>query len=293
MTKWQGKSQANVTGYKIFGFFIRSLGIWAAYFLLLFVSFYYFLFSRKSSAAILSLYRTRLKMPALKAYRLLYVNYFRFGQTLIDKFAVLAGQTAEFTFEFDGEEHLREMVRRGEGGVLLSAHAGNWEAAGQLLQRLNTPVNIVMYDGEEANIKQYLEKAGDKKFNVIFVRKDMSHIFQINAALAANELICMHADRFLPGNKTTEVDFLGAPARFPEGPFLLTLKFRVPVTYVYAFKESATHYHLYSTEVKSFSQANRDTVQTIARDYVQSLEKMVQMHPEQWFNYYDFWQTHA
>lgn len=291
MTKWQGKSQATVTGYKIFGFFIKNLGVRSAYFILLFVSFYYFLFSHKSSAAILGLYRARLKMPALKAYRLLYANYFRFGQTLIDKFAVMAGQSGSFTFEFDGEQHLREMVGRGQGGILLSAHAGNWEAAGQLLQRLNTPVNIVMYDGEDASIKQYLQKAGEKKFNVIFVKNDLSHIFQINEALAANELICMHADRFLPGNKTITTDFLGAPAQFPEGPFLLALKFRVPVSFVYAFKETVTHYHLYATEVKSFSQRNNDTVLMIARDYVASLEGKVQQHPEQWFNYYDFWKT--
>ena len=291
MTKWQGKSQATVTGYKIFGFFIKRLGVRAAYFILLFVSLYYFLFSHKSSAAILGLYRTKLKMPALRAYRLLYVNYFRFGQTLIDKFAVLAGQTASFTFEFDGEHHLRDMVGRGQGGILLSAHAGNWEAAGQMLNRLNTPVNIVMYDGEDANIKEYLQKSGEKKFNVIFVRSDLSHIFKINEALAANELVCMHADRFLPGNKTLTANFLGSPALFPEGPFLLTLKFRVPVTYVFAFKETATHYHLYATEVKSFSQANKDTVQVIADDYVRSLEGMVRRHPEQWFNYYDFWKT--
>lgn len=293
MTKWQGKSQATVTGYKIFGFFIQKFGIRAAYFLLLFVSLYYFLFSLKSSGSILALYRERLKLPAVKAYRLLYVNYFRFGQTLIDKFAVLAGQTAEFTFKFDGEEYLREMVSRGQGGILLSAHVGNWEMAGQLLHKLNTPVNIVMYDGEEVNIKQYLQKAGEKKFNVIFVRNDLSHIFEINAALGANELICMHADRFLPGNKTLETDFLGATALFPEGPFLLTLKFRVPVVYVYAFKETATHYHLYSTPVKSFSKVNQDSVRTIAQDYVKSLETFVRLYPTQWFNYYDFWQTHS
>jgi len=291
MSKWQGKSQANVTGYKIFGFFIKSLGVRAAYFILLFVSLYYFFFSPKSSGPILDFYRQRLKLPALRAYRLLYVNYFRFGQTLIDKFAVLAGQTNSFTFEFEGEEHLRSMVAKGRGGMLLSAHAGNWEAAGQLLQRLNTPVNIVMYDGEDANIKQYLQQSGQKKFNVIFVKGDMSHIFEISAALAANELVCMHADRFLPGNKTVEADFLGAPALFPEGPFLLTLKLRVPVTFVYAFKESATHYHLYATEEKNFSPANRDTAKTIVTEYVHSLEGMVHKHPEQWFNYYDFWKT--
>ena len=291
MSKWQGKSQANVTGYKIFGFFIKSLGVRAAYVILLFVALYYFFFSPKSSAPILDFYRRRLKLPALQAYRLLYTNYFRFGQTLIDKFAVLAGQTSAFTFEFDGEHHLREMVARGQGGMLLSAHTGNWEAAGQMLHHLNTPVNIVMYDGEDANIKQYLQKSGEKNFNVIFVKPDLSHIFEISAALAANELVCMHADRFLPGNKTVETDFLGAPALFPEGPFLLTLKLRVPVTYVYAFKETATHYHLYSTEVKSFSPAQGHTAKTIADDYVRSLEGMVQRHPEQWFNYYDFWKT--
>jgi|SRR6476469_976235 len=291
MAKWQGKSKANVTGYKIFGFFINTLGVRAAYFILLFVSSYYVFFSRKSTAAIVSFYRDKLKLPALKAYRLLYTNYFRFGQTLIDRFAILAGASTKFTFEFDGEHHLQEMVARGRGGILLSGHAGNWEIAGQMLHRLNTPVNVVMYDGEDQNIKQYLEKSANKRFKVIFIGNDLSHIFKINEALAANELICMHADRFLPGNKTLTTDFLGSPAQFPEGPFLLTLKLRVPTAFVYAFKESATHYHLYSTPIKDYSSAKQDSVQSIARDYVQSLESMVRRYPEQWFNYYDFWKN--
>lgn len=291
MTNWQGKSQASVTGYQIFGFFIKRLGVRAAYFILLFVAFYYFLFSPKSSRAILSFYRQRLKFPALKAYRLLYVNYFRFGQTLIDKFAVLAGQQAAFTFEFDGEEHLRDIVAGGKGGILLSAHAGNWEAAAQLLNRLNTPVNLVMYDGEDVHIKQYLQQSATKKFEVIFVKNDFSHIFKINAALADNELICLLADRFLPGSPTFVEDFLGAPARFPEGPFLLALKFRVPVTFVYAFKETATHYQLSATPGRSFNARQGDTVPTIARDFVATLEEKVRRYPAQWFNYYDFWKT--
>lgn len=290
MTNWQGKSQASVTGYQIFGFFIKRLGVRAAYFILLFVALYYFLFSPKSSAAILGFYR-RLKFSKLKAYRLLYVNYFRFGQTLIDKFAVLAGQQASFTFDFDGEEHLHDLVAGGQGGILLSAHAGNWEAAGQLLNRLNTPVNLVMYDGEDVHIKQYLQQAANKKFEVIFVKPDLSHIFKINAALGANELVCLLADRFLPGNPTIVEDFLGAPARFPEGPFLLSLKFRAPVTFVYAFKETATHYRLSATPGRSFNSRQGDSVHTIATDYIASLEAKVRRYPAQWFNYYDFWKT--
>ncbi|MCI1186377.1 lysophospholipid acyltransferase family protein [Hymenobacter sp. DH14] len=293
MTNWQGRSQATVTGYRIFGFFIRHLGVWAAYFILLFVAGYYFCFSPKSSAPILDLYRRRLHFPALKALRLLYVNYFRFGQTLIDKFAVLAGQQSAFTFAFDGGQHLDAMVALGEGGILLSAHAGNWEAAGQLLSRLNRPVSIVMYDGEEANIKQFLQQSANKKFQVIFVQKDLSHIFKINAALAANELVCIHADRFLPGTKTLSQDFLGAPARFPEGPFLLALKFSAPVTFVYAFKETATHYQLSATPPQRYRTAQHDTVGTIAAAYARTLEAKVRQYPAQWFNYYDFWNATA
>jgi predicted LPLAT superfamily acyltransferase len=293
MTNWQGRSQATVTGYRIFGFFIRHLGVRAAYFILLFVAGYYFCFSPKSSRPILDLYRRRLHFPALKALWLLYANYFRFGQTLIDKFAVLAGQQSAFTFAFEGGPHLDAMVALGEGGILLSAHAGNWEAAGQLLSRLNRPVSIVMYDGEDANIKQYLQQSANKKFQVIFVQKDLSHIFKINAALAANELVCIHADRFLPGAKTLNIDFLGAPARFPEGPFLLALKFSAPVTFVYAFKETATHYQLSATPPQQYHTARHDTVQTIAAAYAHTLEAKVRQYPAQWFNYYDFWNPTA
>lgn len=290
MASWQGKSQASVTGYQIFGFFIKRLGVRAAYFILLFVAGYYFLCSPRSSAAILSFYR-RLHFPALKAYRLLYASYFRFGQTLIDKFAVLAGRRDAFTFAFDGSEHLQTIVAGGQGGILLSAHAGNWEAAAQLLGRLQTPVNLVMYDGEDAPIKQYLQASASKKFDVIFIKDDLSHIFKINAALGENELVCLLADRFLPGAPTLTAAFLGAPARFPEGPFLLALKFRVPVTFVYAFKETATHYQLSATPGRRYNQRQGDSVPTVAAEFVASLEAKVRRYPTQWFNYYDFWNT--
>jgi predicted LPLAT superfamily acyltransferase len=290
MSKWQGKSQTNVTGYKIFAFFIRHLGIRAAYTLLIFVALYYFLFSWKSSRPILSFYRQRLGFSALKTYWYLYKNYFCFGQTLIDKFVIMSGQLEAFTFNFDGSHHLRQIIAEGKGGILLSAHAGNWEAAGQLFSHLNTPLNIVMYDGEEANIKQYLEGAVNRYFRVIFVKNDLSHIFKINEALLANEIVCMHADRFLPGNKTITTDFFGALAAFPEGPFIMALKFRVPVAYVHAFKDTATHYHFYSTPLKRFNPKDY-CVQDLAADYVENLEARVRRYPEQWFNYYDFWQT--
>jgi predicted LPLAT superfamily acyltransferase len=203
----------------------------------------------------------------------------------------MAGLKTSFTFEFEGEEHLRTMLSNNTGGLLLSGHLGNWEAAGHLLKRLETRVNIVMYDGEDAAIKNYLDEVtGPKNFSIITVSNDLSHIYKINEALMNNEMVCIHADRFLPGNKTTIAEFFGRPAQLPEGPFLLALKLKAPVAFVYAFKEGSSHYHLYSTPVKNYSTSGGDSVKSIAAEYTKSMEAMTLKYPYQWFNYYNFWE---
>ena len=49
--KWNGQSQAKVLGFKIFVFILNTFGLNPAYFLLRFVSFYYFLFSKRARRA--------------------------------------------------------------------------------------------------------------------------------------------------------------------------------------------------------------------------------------------------
>lgn len=290
MSQWEGKSKGTPLGYRIFIFLIRFGGVQPAYFLLRFVAFYYFLFSWQSSRAILDLYRRRLDHSRLSAILLLYRNYYRLGQTLIDKVALLAGISLNSDFQFDGEQHLRQMVTEGRGGILMSGHLGSWEAAGHLLKRLDTRVNIVMYDGEAEAIKETLQDVNQSRsFHPIYVREDLSHIYAISSALGRNEFVCIHADRFRPGNKIIDVPFLAEPASFPEGPFLLALKLNVPVTWVYAFKEGSRSYHLYSSPIHRFSSANGDSVASIARSYAADLEEKTRLYPEQWFNYYDFW----
>jgi predicted LPLAT superfamily acyltransferase len=158
MPQWQGKSKGAPLGYKIFVWVCKHLGLAPAYGLLYFVAAYYFLFSPTSSEHSYSFFRQRLQYTRLKALGAVYKNYYLFGQTLLDKIVVMAGIKNSFTFDFEGESHLHDMVARGKGGILLSAHVGNWEAAGHLLSRLKTVINVVMYDAEHEKIKAYLEE---------------------------------------------------------------------------------------------------------------------------------------
>lgn len=291
MPSWQGKSKGSPLGYRIFVVVLKTLGVRPAYYLLWFVSFYYVLFSRDSNRAILEVYRERLGINTFRSLLLLWKNYRLFGQSMIDKIVMMSGVSNRFTFEFEGEEYLHEMVKAGKGGMLISAHLGNWEIAGFLLKRIPAAINIVMYDAEHEKIKNYLESVtGKRNMNVILVRDDLSHIYEISAALSRNELVCMHADRFLDGNRNLIQPFMGENAAFPQGPFLLASRLDVPVTFVFAVKESAMHYHFSATTPVNYHLRDRKAgMQQALENYVNVLEQQLRRYPAQWFNYYPFW----
>jgi predicted LPLAT superfamily acyltransferase len=292
MPEWQGKSRGNKLGYSIFVKVISTLGVLPAYFLLRFVALYYFLFSWTSSGHIFRYFRDHHAYSSLRAWLNVYRNYFVFGQSILDKIIVMAEIQNKFTYDFDGEDNLVRMVEQGKGGILISAHVGNWEVAGHLLKRLKTRINVVMFDGEHEHIKQYMnEVTGGRKFNVIIIRDDLSHVYAIGEALQKNELICLHADRFLEGNKTASFRFLGKDARFPLGPFQLAAAFQVPVSVVFAFKESSTHYHFFGSAAlkRTPNESKADFIQRLMERFVDELEEKVKQYPEQWFNYYNFW----
>ncbi len=291
MPQWQGKSKGTRLGYSIFIGILKRWGVGPAYFLLRFVSFYYFLFSRRSSKAIWYYFRKRLRFGFFSSLGKLYRNYFLFGQTIIDRIILMSGIPNRFTFHFDGEENLHAIVGQGRGGLLLSAHIGNWEIAGHLLKRLDTRINIVMYDGERQKLKEYLTGVtGNRNAHIIVIKNDLSHIYEITEALGRNELVCMHADRFMEGNKTLELPFLGRNARFPAGPFMLAARLKVPVTFVFAVKESSLHYHFFASEAREYITGEKAEVPgRIAADFVQAMEEKVRQYPVQWYNYYPFW----
>ncbi|MDP4132014.1 MAG: lipid A biosynthesis acyltransferase [Bacteroidota bacterium] len=291
MPSWQGRSRGNKTGFRIFVWVLRTGGVRPAYFLLSIVSIYYFFFSGKSSRFLYVYFRQRLGYSAVRSILSIYKNYYRFGQTIIDRVVFMSGIPHRFSFDFEGEDHLRKMVEENQGGLLLSAHVGNWEIAGHLLQRLNTKMNIVMFDGEQRQIKEYMESVtGSRSARIILIRDDLSHIYAIQEALKNNEFVCMHADRYLEGNKTLTGRLLGKTARFPAGPFMLANVFRMPVSFVFAMKESALRYHFYASAPKIYSQAKTGGSEEMLNDFCKQMESCIRRYPVQWYNYYDFWE---
>lgn len=297
MSKWQGKTKGGVLGYKFFIYTLKYLDLSFAYFFLIFVAFYFWVFNVKSFKTTYYFYHSRLKYNLLKSTLKIYSNYLVFGKILIDKFAILSGYQKKYTFNFDGEKYLRQVTESGEGGLIINAHLGNFDIAGQLLERLNTKINIIMFDAEHEKIKKLTNSTIiKKKVNIITIKNDGSHIFEIAKALQNKEIVAMNGDRYIQGNKTITCDFLGEKAQFPTGPFHLALKYNVPVFYAFAFKESKTHYHFYATKPIKYNfsgniKKRNEIIKSMIKDYIFELENKIYKYPNQWFNYYQFWEN--
>jgi len=291
MPSWQGKSRGNKTGFRIFVWVLKHAGLAPAYLLLRVVAFYFFIFSGKAFRFQYVFFRYRLGFSSWKSVLGIYKNYCWFGQTIIDRIVLMSGMNHPFRFEFEGETYLHEMVKQNRGGLLLSAHVGNWEIAGHLLRRLGTDMHIVMYDGEQQQIKDYLESITEKhSARIILIKEDLSHIYAIQEALSKNGFVCMHADRFLEGNKTLSGNLLNKSALFPAGPFLLAKTFQSPVSFVFAMKNHSFDYHFYASPSKIYSGPKEISIPEMLQDYCRAMESTIRKYPFQWYNYYDFWE---
>ncbi|MES2590651.1 MAG: lipid A biosynthesis acyltransferase [Bacteroidota bacterium] len=294
--QWEGKAKGGVKGHKFFIFILNFLGLRIAYFFLRFVAFY-FLVTAKSTKTSLKYFREIHHQTPLKSLFAAYRNYYLFGQTLLDKVALLAGMRNKFTVIHEGHnENLVYLKSLGKGSILLSAHIGNWEVAGQMLEILDTKFNILIYDNEAEKMKEYMGEVMKKKnFKIIAIKDgEMGHLVELHTAFRNNEWVVMHGDRFLPGAPTLEKEFMGRKAKFPAGPFIMAAKFGVPVTVVFAVKETNSQYHFFAKrpiEVKRArtEQEVEQAVKEISDSYIKELEEMVKRYPAQWFNFYDFW----
>lgn len=287
-TKWDGKSRGTVFGFKIFVFFIKNFGIQAAYNLMHLPVPYFCFFSRKNVRGLRFYFRKRLNYSWFKTAISIYKTYYVFGQSLVDKIAISSGLRSDYTYQFDGEEFIYEALALKKGGILISAHIGNFDMA-QYFFKEKLPaesISIVITDQDHQHIKDYLNQYLKKDaLHFIIVKDDMSHIFEINNALAQNRIICIAGDRYLANTKCMEAELLGKTTKFPLGPFHLGTRLNVPVLFVYVTREPKRHYHLYAQRIE----VKHRNAQDLLEKYTQNVEQMVKKYPLQWFNFYDFW----
>lgn len=265
---------------------------WVYVFMAVFVIPFYLLFSHKGYLAIYHYFRHRHGLGVWKSFRMTYLNHYRFGQIILDRFAVYAGQ--KFHFELDGNEEFLRLLREDDGFVILSCHVGNYELAGYTFQSVGKTYNALVFSGEAAAVMENRSRLlGENNIRMIPVKDDMSHVFEINNALSEGDIVSIPGDRVFGSPRTVESELLGSKVQLPYGPYALAAQRNVPVIAIFVMKESAYQYQVYIRRLNpnlDNEHLNRnEKTSMLAHHFTEELGLILQKYPEQWFNYYDFW----
>jgi len=257
----------------------------------------YMLFAHRGYLAQYHFFRQRMGESWWRAFGHVYLNHFRFGQIIIDRFAVYGGK--KFDFVMEGYDHWRELERQEEGFVQCSSHVGNYEIAGYTLKAERKKFHALVFLGESETVMKNRGKVfTPNNIDMIPVTQDMSHIFLLNSALAEGDVVSMPADRIFGSPKSLTCHFLGAEAKFPQGPFAMALTRGCPLLGVWVMKRD---WHTYHIVIRDLGEAARQRPewaeakkparqQMLADEYARQLEMVVRQYPTQWFNYFEFWQ---
>lgn len=234
-------------------------------------------------------FRHRLGYGRLKAAWATYVNHCLFGQVVVDRFAMFAGK--KFKIDVVGYEHFARLENGEDGFLQLSSHVGCYEMAGYSLVAKKKRFNALVFGNEKATIMDGRRKMfGTTNIRMISIQPDMNHLFQINEALDNHETVSMPADRVVGSTKTIEVEFLGAKAHLPLGPFSVATMKGLEVIAVNVMKTSAKGYTIHVAPLTYDHAAKRkEQMQQLAEAYIKELEKVVRQYPTQWYNFFDFW----
>lgn len=267
-------------------------------FIAIFVTAYFTLTSGAARRGLRAFY-TRLE-GAPPTWMRLYRHMLRFVRCTLDAFFLVSGKVAGFRVTRTGNQYLEALRDQRKGAILLGAHHGSFYAMRVHGAEERMPVHALMYTKNARLLNDALAKldpAGAARIVELDPEGGMDSMLKVKELLDQGALIAILADRIparSSADRTVRVPFLGATAAFPTGPFLLAATLKVPVYLTFGIARDPDGYDLYCepfAERIDLPRGDRKgALERWVAKYAERLEHFVRKHPDNWFNFYDFWQ---
>lgn len=222
-------------------------------------------------------------------------HFLEFARVAADRLYILAGRTERLNIRFVGSKELREVVDRGKPGIFLTAHFGSFEASrvvGPELGGIN--LRIVLDKQINARFIDAMAEVNPALIGrIIDSNQGASEIgLRIAESIRAGDWVGILGDRHRPGDRTTQCDFLGQPAAFPLGPYMIAAALKAPIICLFCrVADGAYEVHCeVLTDACRIPRAERATrLPALAQRFASLLEAHVLRTPYAWFNFFDFW----
>ncbi|WP_148253030.1 LpxL/LpxP family acyltransferase [Aidingimonas lacisalsi] len=227
-------------------------------------------------------------------------HFWAFGQSLMDKVDAWSGVTPDISLSAEDRACLDSAIRSGRGGVMLVSHIGNLEICSALSDsRDDFHVTQLMHTHNARKFNQLLDRSTLRRGPEIIEVSDITPATAIRLAerINAGGFVVIAADRIplSEDGRTRRLDFLGATAPFPEGPFRLASLLRCPIYTLSCLRDEQGHrveFRVFD-DTTTLRRCDREAWCSDAMQrYVEWLTDQCRRYPLQWFNFFDFWHCH-
>ncbi len=278
-----GQFLANVLPYRVNKVWVRAL------------CFLHFCFSRRDRMAVennLKVVLTSDHVPG-KVVRAVFRG---FGEYLLEFFTMtkrLQPDFIESNVTIKGIEYLNEVLKKGKGGIVVSAHLGNWEMGGAVLPMLGFPLSVVALAHKDPRVNA-LFNAQREAFGAMVIQTDVA-VRRVVEHLHQNRLVAILADRDF-GNRGLIMDFWGRKTMIPKGAAFFSLKTGVPIVPVFFIRTEQDRFKIdiYPPIEPPVLQEGKIT-DKLAEDYIRQyltiIEDEIRKNPSQWLLFREFWQS--
>lgn len=196
-------------------------------------------------------------------------------------------------------EPLKEALAAGTGAILISPHLGTWELGGLGLADLGYRVNVLTFREPDEKVNEQRRQVREERgIGVIYVNRDDSSplaIIEAVNALRRNEIVCLIGDRDGSSNTVT-VPFFNRPTPLPAGAAHLALATGAPVIPVFVILDADGRYATLMEQAIFFRGQvghNHEVVAEGMQRLAAVFERYIRQYPDQWYNFFEFWNPHA
>lgn len=224
-------------------------------------------------------------------------HFAAFGESILDKMLLWGGLFELDTVDVHGGQLVVDAAAAGRGGLLICAHLGNLELCRVLSrQRREIKLTVLVHTKHAQAFNDMLARLNpDSRLNLLQVTEmSPATAILLSERVARGEFVVIAGDR-VPVSHNPRValaDFMGAPAPFPVGPYVLANILQCPVFLLFSVRQgrrSALYFEAFRDAVRIPRQGRDAAFQQLAGDYARRLEHYCLRAPLQWFNFYDFW----
>lgn len=294
--------RGTLTGLRFIGAMDRLFPRWVGHAVLYPVTLYFFLTHPKARHASRQFLRAA-GQPATR--RQSFRHFFSFSISILDKVAAwYAPERVPVRLSDEARRQILAELARGHGLLLLSAHLGNLELARAVATLIpGVTVNALVYAQNSRKLNAMLEETSDSYALKLIYVEDIGPetAMLLRSKVDAGEVVVVVGDRVpvMRGaptgsaqGATVQAPFLGRPAPFAVGPYVLAHVLECPVMLFFCLREGSA----YTLFVEPFAdriylpRKGRDvTAGAWATRYAARLADYAGRFPLQWYNFYDFW----